>query len=185
MAVGQRVGYVRVSSMQQNTVRQLDGVELDRVFTDTMSGKDTHRPALQEMRLYVRDGDTLIVHSMDRLARNLADLRALVDEFTGKGVQVQFLKEGLTFTGDDSPMASLLLNVMGAVAEFERALMLERQREGIAKAKLAGKYKGRKRALSSKQIIEIRERIAAGETKASIARDLEVSRETLYQALKG
>ena len=120
MVGGQRVGYIRVSSLGQNPGRQLDGAGLDRVFTDTVSGKSADRPQLAAMLAFARDGDTVIVHSMDRLARNLEDLRRLVRELTGRGVRVQFVKEQLTFTGEDSPMATLLLSVLGAFAEFER-----------------------------------------------------------------
>ena len=109
MASGQRVGYIRVSSVGQNPERQLDGVEADTVFTDTVSGKSTDRPQLQAMLRFARAGDTIIVHSMDRLARNLEDLRRLVRELTGRGVCVRFMKEQLTFTAEDSPMATLLL----------------------------------------------------------------------------
>ncbi len=115
---GQRVGYIRVSTLEQNTDRQLDGVEVDRTFADHVSGKDLHRPQLAAMLAFVRDGDTVVVHSMDRLARNLDDLRATVRTLTARGVQVQFMKEQLTFTGDDTAMATLLLSVMGAFAEF-------------------------------------------------------------------
>ena len=146
-----RVGYVRVSSLEQNTVRQLDGAEVERTFTDRASGKDTARPRLAEMLAFVREGDTVLVHSMDRLARDLEDLRGLVPTLTGKGVRVEFVKEGLVFTGEDSPMATLLLSVMGAFAEFERALILERQREGIAAARQRGAYTGRKPALTAGQ----------------------------------
>ena len=149
--MGQRVGYLRVSTVDQNTDRQLDGIALDKVFTDKTSGKDTNRPELTRALEYVREGDTLVVHSMDRLARNLEDLRRIVREFTGKGVRVEFVKESLTFTGEDSAMNTLLLSMLGAVAEFERSIILERQREGIAIAKAAGKYKGRKAALSQDQ----------------------------------
>ena len=135
MVRGQRVGYIRVSSVGQNPARRLDGAEVGRVFTDTASGKSTTRPQLQAMLAYVRDGDTVIVHSMDRLARNLDDLRRLVRELTGRGVAVQFVKEQLTFTAEDSPMAALLLSVLGAFAEFERALVRERQLEGIRPAR--------------------------------------------------
>lgn len=128
---GQRVGYARVSSLDQNADRQLGGVAVDRTFTDKASGKDAARPQLEQLRVYVREGDTVVVHSMDRLARNLDDLRRLVQEFTQKRVRVEFIKEQLIFTGEDSPMATLLLSVMGAFAEFERALIRERQREGI------------------------------------------------------
>ena len=119
---GQRVGYVRVSTVEQNTVRQLDGIELDRVFTDHISGATRNRPALEDLRRYVREGDTVVVHSMDRLARNLDDLRALVREFTEAGIAVEFVREHMTFTGKDSPMQQLMLSLLGAVAEFERAL---------------------------------------------------------------
>ena len=121
-----RVGYLRASSTDQNTVRQLDGIEVERIFEDKVSGKDADRPKLAEMLAFVRDGDTVVVHSMDRLARNLDDLRRIVRALTARGVRVEFVKESLTFTGEDSPMATLLLSVMGAFAEFERALILER-----------------------------------------------------------
>ncbi|SNB45697.1 recombinase family protein [Geobacter sp. DSM 9736] len=181
---GQRIGYLRVSTVDQDTGRQLEGVELDRFFTDKVSGKDTNRPALAEMLRFLRQGDTVLVHSMDRLARNLDDLRRIVNELTGRGVRVQFVKEGLTFTGDDSPMATLLLSVMGAFAEFERALIKERQREGIAIAKQKGVYKGRKPSLSDTQVETLRQRVGNGESKAQVARDFGISRETLYQYIR-
>jgi DNA invertase Pin-like site-specific DNA recombinase len=177
---GQRVGYIRVSTVDQNTERQLEGVELDRTFTDKASGKDTERPQLEAALKYVREGDTLVVHSMDRLARNLDDLRRLVRQMTDKGVKVQFVKEGLTFTGENNPLSILMLSLVGAVAEFERALIRERQREGIAVAKAKGVYKGRKRALSADQVADLKARIAAGEKKAKLAREFGVSRDTLY-----
>ncbi len=102
---------------------------------------------------------------------------------TGRGVRVEFVKEGLAFTGDDSPMAHLMLSVMGAFAEFERALIRERQREGIALARKRGVYRGRKRSLSPGQVAELCRRVAAGEQKAALARELGISRETLYQYL--
>ena len=179
-----RVGYTRVSTIDQNLDRQLDGIDVDRVFADKISGKNTHRPALEELLEYVRAGDTVVVHSMDRLARNLDDLRQLVRTLTGRGVRVEFVKESLTFTGDDSPMATLLLSIMGSFAEFERALIRERQMEGIAAAKKRGVYTGRKKALTDTQVAQIRGREAAGETKAALAREYGVSRETLYQHLR-
>lgn len=181
---GQRIGYVRVSSFDQNPERQLDRIELDKVFTDKASGKDTLRPELDALQSFVREGDTVVVHSMDRLARNLDDLRHLVQQLTKRGVRITFVKENLTFTGEDSPMANLMLSVMGAFAEFERALIHERQREGIALAKQRGAYRGRKKALSSAQVTELRRRITAGEQKATLAREFGISRETLYQYLK-
>ena len=181
---GQRIGYVRVSSGDQNPERQLDGVELDRVFVERASGKDTDRPQLQELRAYARDGDTLVVHSMDRLARNVDELRRLVQEFTRRGIVVEFRKEALTFTGDDSPMSQLLLTMLGAVAQFERDLIRERQREGIEAAKRRGVYRGRTRLLTADQAAELAARAAAGEPKAALAREAGVSRETLYQYLR-
>jgi DNA invertase Pin-like site-specific DNA recombinase len=178
---GKRVGYIRVSSIDQNTERQLDGVELDKTFTDKVSGKDVNRPQLKAALEYLRDGDVLVVHSMDRLARNLVDLRTLVDGLTGRGVQVEFVKERLSFTGEDTLAAKLLLNVMGAVAEFEGAMLKERQREGIALAKKAGVYRGRKPSLTAERVAELRRRISAGEKKAALAREFGISRETLYQ----
>lgn len=159
--MGHRVGYQRVSTADQNTDRQLDGVELDKVFTDKASGKNLDRPELARALDYVRAGDTLVVHSMDRLARNLEDLRRTVRELTRQGVRVEFIKENLTFAGDGSPMNTLLLSMLGAVAEFERSMILERQREGIALAKAAGKYKGRKPALTAEQAGELRARLSA------------------------
>lgn len=181
---GQRIGYIRVSSLDQNTQRQLESVQLDRVFTDKASGKDTKRPQLDELLRFIRDGDTLVVHSMDRLARNLDDLRSLVQQLTKKGVRIHFLKENLTFTGEDSPLANLMLSVMGAFAEFERALIGERQREGITLAKTRGAYRGRRKALSPEKASELRKRAGAGEQKTGLAREFGISRETLYQYLK-
>ncbi|WP_135230796.1 recombinase family protein [Deinococcus fonticola] len=184
MARGQRVGYIRVSTTDQNTARQLDGVELDRIFEDKASGKDAKRPKLQELLAYVREGDIVIVHSMDRLARNVEDLRRIVTELSGRGVRVEFQREGVIFTGEDNPMNTLLLTMLGAVAEFLRAQNLENQREGIAKARQAGKYKGRKQALTPEQVSEVRQRVAAGEKKTALAKELGVNRDTLYEALK-
>jgi DNA invertase Pin-like site-specific DNA recombinase len=182
---GQRIGYKRVSTIEQNTARQLDGVAVGKVFEDKASGKDTARPQLQAALEFCRQGDTLVVHSMDRLARNLGDLRLLVDKLTAKGIAVEFIKEHLTFTGEDSPMSNLLLSMLGAVAEFERALLLERQREGIAIAKAEGKYKGRKRTLSAAKTRELINRATAGDvSKTALAKEYGVSRETLYQYIK-
>ena len=181
---GQRVGYIRVSTLDQHTERQLDGIELDRVFTDRASGKDIARPQLDALLGFVRDGDIVVVHSMDRLARNLDDLRRLVRTMTAKGVCVQFVTENLTFTGDDTAMATLLLSVMGAFAEFERALLKERQREGIAQAKQRGVYRGRKKTLSTAEIAELTRLADNGHQKSSLARQFGISRETVYQYLR-
>lgn len=181
---GQRIGYIRVSSFDQDTDRQLENIAVTRVFTDKASGKDIHRPQLIALMEFIREGDTLVTHSMDRLARNLDDLRGIVACLTQKGVAIEFVKEQLTFTSEASPMANLMLSVMGAFAEFERALIKERQREGIAIAKLKGVYKGRKKALSPEQINELRLSILGGEKKAQLARKYGISRETLYQYLR-
>lgn len=181
---GKRVGYVRVSSFDQNPERQLDDIAVGKLFTDKASGKDTLRPELDQLLGYVREGDTVVVHSMDRLARNLDDLRRLVQLLTGRGIRVEFVKEHLTFTGEDSPMSNLLLSVMGAFAEFERALIRERQREGIAIAKQRGAYRGRKRSLSPEQVADLHRRAELGASKAALARELGISRETLYQYLR-
>lgn len=179
---GQTVGYLRVSSLDQKELRQLEGVSLDKRFVDKASGKDTLRPQLQQLIAYVREGDTVVCHAMDRLARNLDDLRRVVLGFTERGVHVRFEKENLTFTGEDSPMSHLLLSVMGAFAQFERDLIRERQREGIALAKLReGAYVGRKHTLNAAQVKELRSRVAAGESKTAIAVAFEISRPTLYR----
>lgn len=185
MGQGQRVGYIRVSSEMQNTARQLDGIQVDRVFEDKLSGKDANRPQLQAMLEYVREGDEILVHSMDRLARNLDDLRRLVQELTKRGVKVTFVKESMSFAGDDSPMSLLMLSMMGAFAEFERSIIKSRVAEGIAQAKkIPGKYTGRKPALSPAQASQLRERAKNGEKKTALAAEYGISRETLYAYLR-
>jgi DNA invertase Pin-like site-specific DNA recombinase len=182
---GKRVGYIRVSSVDQNTVRQLDGVQLDKTFTDKASGADTNRPQLKAGSEYLRDGDVLVVHSMDRLARNISDLLHTVETLNQRGVVVEFVKEGLVFTGDDSAMSKLMLTIMGGVAEFERAMIRERQREGIAKAKQAGKYRGRKSTMTQAQAQTIRDRVGVGENKSALARGFGVTRQTIYNVVAG
>jgi DNA invertase Pin-like site-specific DNA recombinase len=186
---GQLVGYIRVSTIDQNTSRQeeqLAGFELDETFTDKASGKDTARPQLQAALKHLRKGDTLIVHSMDRLARNLDDLRAIVKGLTDRGVAVQFVKESITFTGEDSPMSKLMLSVMGAFAEFERELIKERQREGIALAKTKGVYTGRKPALTDDQInaLVAKDKANGHKQRSALAKEYGLSRETLYKYLR-
>lgn len=182
---GQQIGYVRVSSEDQSVERQLNGLHLDRVFIDKVSGKDTNRPELKLLLSFAREGDTVVIHSMDRLARNLDNLRSLVKELTTKGVQVKFIKEGLTFSGDDSPIAQLLLSVMGAFAEFERSLIKERQREGIELAKKRGAYRGRKKSLDTQEIENIKRLVAEGKNKSHLAKQFGISRETLYRYIRG
>ena len=136
------VGYIRVSTTDQHTDRQLAGVQLDKVFTDKVSGKGTDRPGLQAMLEYVREGDTVHVHEISRLARNTADPLAIVEGLTARKVAVQFHKEGIS-TGEGSAVGNLVLTLLASVAQMERELMLERQREGYAAAKAAGRIAGR------------------------------------------
>jgi DNA invertase Pin-like site-specific DNA recombinase len=186
MVKGQLVGYVRVSSEDQNTARQNEALaefNLDKVFTDKASGKDTDRPQLQAALAHLREGDTFVIYSMDRLSRSLTDLINTVKALTAKGVKVQFVKEALTFTGDNNPMANLLLGVMGSLAEWERAVIRERQLQGIAIAKAKGVYQGRKKSLSDKQKLELKELAATGMSKADLAKKFFVSRPTVYAYL--
>ncbi len=181
---GHDVGYIRVSSFSQNTDRQLDGLELERTFEEKASAKDADRPVLQDCIEYLRVGDCLHVHSIDRLARNLMDLQKIVTDLNSKSISITFHKENLTFTGNgDNPMNKLMLQMMGAFAEFERALIKERQREGIAKAQQKGVRFGRKPVLNDEQVEEIKTRVAGGETKSALAKKYGISRQTLYTAL--
>ena len=183
---GQRVAYRRVSTVDQDTARQLDGMEFDAEFEDKASGKDTKRPQLEAMLKHIRAGDEVYVHSIDRLARNTVDLLRLVESITDeRGASIQFVKEGLRFTGDKADhQAELMMTMLGAFAKFERAMIRERQREGIAIAKTEGRYKGGKPKLDAGQVQAMLARVSAGEAKASIARDLGISRETLCQYIK-
>lgn len=178
------VGYIRVSTTDQNPERQLDGCELDKKFIDYCSGKNLERPKLKEALNFVREHDTLIVHSMDRLARTLVDLRSLVADLNKRNVKVKFIKENLIFSGEDTPLALLLLNIMGSFAEFERSLIKERQAEGIRIAKQKGIYTGRKKVFNKDQIKYVRDQAASGTPKASIAKHFKVSRETIYKYLR-
>lgn len=182
-AKGQTVGYVRVSTAGQNNARQLDGMALDKMFKDTCSGKDIARPGLAAMLDYVREGDTIYVHSMDRLARNVSDLLAMVKGLAKKGVTLVFVKNSMTFSGNPSPTDKLMLAMLGAFAEFERDMIRERQAEGIALAKVRGVYQGGKPKLDAAGIAALRAAVAAGKPKAAVARDFKVSRATLYTYL--
>ena len=185
---GKQIGYIRVSTLDQNTERQLHGVALDKVFEDKCSGKDTNRPALKECLAYLRDGDTLHIHSIDRLARSLRDLLNVVEELLRRGIKIVFHNENMNFDGiNPNPTQALYLNILGAVAEFERQMIRERQREGIALAKQRNAYDrcGRKPSLSPKQIEEIKARLANGEPLTSLAKEYGVSRQTIYVNCKG
>lgn len=175
------VAYIRVSSADQNVARQLPDEEFDKTFIDKASAKDTDRPALADLLDYVRDGDKVVIHSIDRLARNLADLERLVGQLNDKGVSVEFRKESLTFSGGDDAMQKLLLQMLGAVAEFERSMIRERQREGIAAAKAAGKQLGRKRSLDQKDVKRLQAKRAKGVTVRELQDQFNVSRATVYR----
>ena len=184
-----RIGYVRVSSADQNTERQLADQQLTVTFTDKASGKNADRPQLQAMLAgNWPEGSTVVVHSMDRLARSLTDLLQLVEQLTGRGINVHFVKEAKTFRGGDStdPMDMLMLSMLGAVAQYERELIRERQAEGIAKAKQRGVYKGRKRKLTDPAQIQqiVAEATALGANKTHIAQRHGLSRQTLYKYVK-
>lgn len=186
MSKGQLVGYIRVSTEAQNTARQeeaLASLNLDKTFIDKASGKDTDRPQLEAALAHLREGDTFIIYSMDRLSRSLNDLITSVKRLTAKGVKVQFVKESLTFTGDNNPMANLMLGIMGSLAEWERSVIRERQMQGIAIAKEKGIYRGRKKALSDTEKNELHALASTGVAKTELAKQFGISRQTLYAYL--
>lgn len=186
MGSSAKIGYVRVSTVEQNTARQLVGITLDRVFEEKVSAKNNgNRPVLREMLGFIRDGDDLYVHSMDRLARNLKDLLTLVTTISDKGVTLHFVKENLTFEAKAkaTPFNKLLLDLLGSVVEFERELILERQREGIAQAKARGAYKGRK-PIAPEKIEKAKELLAQGMTRTEAAKTVGMGRTTLFLYLK-
>lgn len=188
MATSALVGYARVSTIDQNPDRQIEKLEslnVEKLFVDKASGKNTSRPGFQAMMNYVREGDVLVICSMDRLARNLFDLLSITKELQEKGGTVRFLKENIDLspTGETSAISKLLLSMMGAVAEFERSLIKERQREGIALAKAKGIYRGRK-PLDQTKIQEAQKLITQGVPRAKVARDLKIGRTSLYRYLQ-
>jgi len=179
-----KVGYRRVSTVDQNPDRQLhDVLGIEKVWTDFCTGGNANRPQLILMMDFVRENDEVIVSSIDRLARSLEDLLMIVKKLNAKGVNVTFQKENLTFSGTDHAMSRLLLQVFGAILEFEKTLIVERVRAGVALAKAKGKYKGRKKCLNDDQVVILKERLAAGEPKTRIAKDFGCRRETLYRYL--
>lgn len=180
---GKRIGYIRVSTEEQNPDRQLEGVVLDKKFVEFASGKSTNRPQLKLLMDYVRDDDVVVIHSMDRLARNLRDLHNIVDHFIQQGASVEFMAERLTFDGDVNPMGQLLMSMMGAFAEFEFNIFKERQAEGIAVAKRKGVYKGRKKALDGAQLEALAEEYSTRKPLNAIARKFGISHTTLYRYL--
>lgn len=175
------VGYIRVSSADQHAARQLDGVQLDKVFFDEASGDSRDRPQLALCLDFVREGDTLHIHSIDRLARNLRDLVTLVEDLTSQGVAVRFHSEQLLFSGGDAPAQRLMLHVIGACAEFERQMIRQRQREGIEKARAEGRYGGRPRALSAEREDEAVRMLRAGKSVRAVAAALGCSASTIQR----
>lgn len=183
---GQVVGYIRVSTVDQSTERQLEGVALDKVFTDKASGKDTNRPQLIEAMGWVRGGDVLIVHSIDRLARNVEDLHRIVRILNEKGVSVKFLKEGLVFDAEsNNPINALMFTMLSGFAQFERSLIKERQREGIALAKKKGVYRGKAPKLNAEQVANLRSLAGQGFPKTQLGKQFGITRKTVYEYLKG
>lgn len=179
---GQNVGYIRVSSEGQNIARQLEGIDLDKQFIDTITGSTRNRPQLEACLNYVRHGDILHIHSIDRLARNLRDLQEIVDGLIVKGVSVFFHGENLRFSGNDDAMAKLTLQIMGSFAEFERSLAKGRQREGIDAAKRAGKHLGRPK-LDKKLSATAKQLKAEGLKVIEISKQMELSRPSVYKLL--
>jgi DNA invertase Pin-like site-specific DNA recombinase len=177
------VGYRRVSSIDQSLDRQ-DLGDVEKVFEEKLSGSSaSDRPALQDMIGWVREGDAVVVHSIDRLARNLQDLLSIVSQLNGKGVSIRFIKDNLTFPPQGTDGASkLYLSILGAVAEFERSIIKQRQREGIDKAKSKGVYKGRKPTIDKDRIIALRDQ---GLSTYKIAEEMGISRMTVHRALNG
>ena len=175
------VGYRRVSSLDQALDRQ-ELERAERIFEETESGAKRDRPALSEMINYIRDGDTVIVHSINRLARDLRDLQDIIEKINGKGASISFQTEGLTFKADEAdPIATLQLQMMGAFAQFERAIIRKRQAEGIAKAKDRGVYKGRKQSIDAEKVRRLH---AEGYGASEIARTMDVGRASVYRLLR-
>lgn len=175
--------YIRVSTVSQNTDRQLRGIHCDREFTEYASGKDTTRPELNNLLNMLRRGDHINIHELSRLARNTQDLLCIVNDVISKGASIQFHKENLFFDGTkgEDPFQKLMLSMLGAISTFERDLLLERQREGIEIAKSKGKYKGRRSQFSAEDIAQIRLKFDEATNKAALAKELGISRGYLYQ----
>ncbi len=178
---GKRIGYIRVSTTEQNPDRQLENVQVDKKFIDYASARSTNRPQLMAMLEFAREDDIIIVHSMDRLARNLRDLKELVDLFVKKKIEVHFIKENLQFSGQNSATSTLILHLMGAFAEFEYAFIKERQREGIEIAKRKGRFRGATKKLDAEKIEILKKELLTRKTKSKIAEELGVSRFTIYR----
>lgn len=180
--MSQSIAYIRVSSKGQNTDRQLEGMEFDRVFTEKISGATKQRPELTLCLAYLRTGDTLHIHSIDRLARSLRDLQEIVDTLVSRGVTIIFHTEHLTFTAEDNPISTMMLQMLGMIAQFERTLTRKRQSEGIKTAKAKGIRLGRK-PLDMSLSQSARQLKAEGHNVVSIAKALNLSRPSVYKLL--
>ncbi len=176
--------YIRVSTILQNTERQLNDVSCDRVYLDKLSGKDTNRPQFQLMMSNLRSGDVVNVHSLDRVGRNTKDILGIVETIKEIGATIKFFKENLTFDGSKNDLYSdLMLTILSGFATFERNIILERQREGIEIAKQKGKYKGGKQKFKSSDKEEIKKLIENGISISEISRIMNCSRPTIYKVI--
>lgn len=187
---GKKIAYIRVSSEGQNTSRQdlqIEELNVDKIFTEKVSGKNIQdRPQFQLMLEYAREDDQIYCADLSRWGRSLMDIKSSITSLTKRGVTVTFLKENLTFSGNDDPMSNLLLGILSSLSEWERAVIKSRQMEGVKIAQEKGIYKercGRKPKLSEEQMNEVKDRLAAGETKADVARAFGVSRQTVYNLM--
>ena len=187
MSKGKKIGYRRVSSWDQNPDRQLKEMipNLDKVYTDECSGKSKDRPALKSMLDYVRDDDHIYVHSMDRLGRSNQDLHNIVSELNNNNVSITFVKENLTFNGDNSPMDKLMFSIFASFAQFSRDMIKEAQKEGIELAKKRGVYKGKKPKFSTDDVKIIREEHELGIAISKLAKKYGATRATIYKVVKG
>jgi DNA invertase Pin-like site-specific DNA recombinase len=189
---GKKIAYIRVSSEGQNTSRQdqqIEELHVDKVFSEKVSGKNIQdRPQFQMMLEYAREDDIIYCADLSRWGRSLIDIKTTVTSLTSKGVTVVFLKENLTFSGNDDPMSNLLLGILSSLSEWERAVIKSRQMEGVKIAQERGIYKercGRKPKLSEEQIEEVKRRVEAGEKRADVALAYGVSRQTVYNLVAG
>ena len=181
------LAYFRISTEKQSFERQknFENVIIDKVFCDKLSGKDTNRQGLLDMIDFAREGDTVHIHSFDRCSRNLKDLLSIIHTLNAKKVKIHFHKENLIFTGEDNPMNNLMVGLLGAVAEYERNLIVERVRQGVKIAHAKGHYKNSGRRFNHSPEIrqEIREKRKQGMRPVDLAKLYNVSRATIYNYL--
>lgn len=182
---GKRIGYARVSTIDQHPENQLHGIEIDKLFIEKAGAYD-ERPVLKEMLNYLRDDDVLYIQRIDRIARNPSELRDIVQKITDKKASVTFLHENFTIDSNRSPASLLMLTVIGAFGELETSIRAERTREGIERGRREGKYKGRKPSISMKELEKLKEMIYdLGMSKAKVGRAFNISTPTVYAYLRG